>query len=566
MLTFDHKSSSTQCRAVSPPIHSPSCPGRRRALTGALAALVLTLAHAGAEARRLALVIGNDHYQSVSPLQNARADARTVARALERTGFTVTLKEDLTLKSMKEALRGFKEQISGGDEAVFYFSGHGVQFEGTNYLIPTDLVPQNAEQVADESVPLQRVLDDLRDQRTRFALAIIDACRDNPFKGAGRALGGRGLAPVTAATGQMVLYSAGAGQEALDRLGPSDPDPNGVFTRVLIREIEKPGVPAEQILKNVRDQVVALARGVNHEQVPALYDQSIGEFYFVPAESVAAAAPRSAPAGEAPATRPGGAGLESYALLGSTRSLEGREKIEQRLFEQLRQALPKVVLFSIARPAEGAKPDAPRTVWGFKSASATSDARTAALTETRGELKEGHIAYDDSETWDYRLDCTRLEFVPLRHFSAGSIEYLSEARRKATTYTVREGSGELIMAQALCEAPLRISPLWAVQDIEWTDLGQGWQAALRILWSDPKHPNERWVFSRVPLTRPNEDGSDVDYWWLGINCATHESRDTPSFTGTRSGGLIGLIAGTAWEKLPESSPRTNAYVLLCERP
>jgi len=112
-----------------------------------------------AHARRLALVVGNDSYQSATPLQNARSDARAVARTLERAGFAVTLKEDLTLKALKEALRGFKEQLSGGDEAVFYYSGHGVQFEGTNYLIPIDLVPQSQEQVADDAVPLQRVLE-----------------------------------------------------------------------------------------------------------------------------------------------------------------------------------------------------------------------------------------------------------------------------------------------------------------------------------------------------------------------------------------------------------------------
>ena len=242
--------------------------------------LALAAGSFSADAKRVALVIGNDSYQNAQVLSNARADAKAMAKALESSGFSVTLKQDLTLKSMKEALRAFKAEVAGGDEALFYFSGHGVQFEGSNYLIPIDVVAQSEEQVADDSVGLQRVLDDLHDQKARFTLAIIDACRENPFKGAGRGLSRRGLAPVTAATGQMVLYSAGAGQEALDRLGPHDADPNGVFTRVFIREIKKPGVPADQILKNVRDQVVQMAKSINHEQVPALYDQSIGEFYF----------------------------------------------------------------------------------------------------------------------------------------------------------------------------------------------------------------------------------------------------------------------------------------------
>lgn len=240
---------------------------------------------------RIALVIGNDNYQHVTPLHNARADARAVKAALKSVGFDVTLEEDVDLQRLKTALRTFKGKISGGDQVVFYFSGHGVQFEGTNYLIPTDLVAQSAEQVMDDAVPLQRVLDDMKEVKARFALAIVDACRDNPFKGTGRAIGGRGLAPVTAASGEMVMYSAGAGQEALDRLGPQDADPNGVFTRVLIREISKPGVPADQVLKHVKTQVVELAEQVHHEQVPALYDQSLGEFYFVPPAPPAPPAP-----------------------------------------------------------------------------------------------------------------------------------------------------------------------------------------------------------------------------------------------------------------------------------
>jgi caspase domain-containing protein len=261
--------------------------GRNCAITALCLALLVGALPAAA--RRLALVIGNDSYQHAEPLHNARADARAVAASLQSLGFTVTLKQDLALEPMKQALRTFKASVAGGDEVVFYFSGHGVQFGGSNYLIPVDLVPENEEEVADESVGLQRVLDDMSEQKARFSLAIIDACRDNPFKGTGRAIGKRGLASVQAATGQMVMYSAGAGQQALDRLGSRDSDPNGVFTRVLIREIRKPGVTASQLLKNVQAQVVQLAQTVNHEQVPAVYDGSIGNYYFVPAGQTAAA-------------------------------------------------------------------------------------------------------------------------------------------------------------------------------------------------------------------------------------------------------------------------------------
>ena len=221
--------------------------------------------------------------------KNARADARAIAAELKAVGFDVTLKQDLTEKAMKAALRDFKARVAGGDEVVFYFSGHGVQFGGTNYLVPVDITAESEAQVADDAVPLQRILDDLTEQKARFSLAIIDACRNNPFKEAGRAIGGRGLVPVTPATGQMIMYSAGAGQAALDNLGPQDHDPNGVFTRTLIKEMRNPGVPAGDLLKDVQSDVVDLARSVGHEQVPALYDQSLGRFYFRPGSPTAAA-------------------------------------------------------------------------------------------------------------------------------------------------------------------------------------------------------------------------------------------------------------------------------------
>lgn len=258
--------------------------------------------------RRIALVIGNDSYQSVSRLENARADARAMARSLELSGFAVTLKLNVTEKAMKETVRHFKNQVGGGDVAVFYYAGHGVQLGATNYLLPTDIRGDSEDQVRDEALPLQRILDDLQDQKAKFSLAIIDACRDNPFKSGGkRAIGGRGLAPTTAATGQMVLFSAGANQQALDKVGPGDRNPNGLFTRVLLSEMNKPGLPVDRVLRNVREQVVALARSVNHEQVPALYDQSLGEFYFRPGSSsqlapAAASAPINVPPVEPEAT------------------------------------------------------------------------------------------------------------------------------------------------------------------------------------------------------------------------------------------------------------------------
>ena len=231
-------------------------------------------------ANRRALVIGNDTYESVPKLANAREDAKTIATNLTSVGYQVTLKLDVTEKEMKAALRTFAGQVQGGDEVLFFFAGHGVQLGSANFLLPIDIVGDSEAQVKDEAIQLQRVLDDMSDKKAKFTLAMVDACRDNPFKTTGRAIGGRGLAPTTTATGQMVIFSAGSGQQALDKLNNADKNKNGLFTRVFAQEMQNPNQSVNQIIRNVRNQVAELAKSVGKEQVPAIYDQVLGEFYF----------------------------------------------------------------------------------------------------------------------------------------------------------------------------------------------------------------------------------------------------------------------------------------------
>lgn len=230
---------------------------------------------------RRALVIGNDSYKSVPKLSNAREDARTIASNLSSLGYQVTLKLDLTEREMKSSLRTFASQVEGGDEVLFFYAGHGVQLGASNYLLPVDILGDSEAQVKDEAIQLQRVLDDMSDRKAKFTLAVIDACRDNPFKSSGRSIGGRGLAPTTAATGQMVIFAAGTGQQALDKLNNVDKNKNGLFTRVFVQEMQKPNISIDRVVKNVRNQVAALAKSVGHEQVPAIYDQVLGDFYFI---------------------------------------------------------------------------------------------------------------------------------------------------------------------------------------------------------------------------------------------------------------------------------------------
>lgn len=234
-------------------------------------------------AYRKALVIGIDSYKHIARLSTAREDAKVMAEVLKAAGFTVNLHLDMAEKEMRAALRKFASDVQGGDEVAFFFAGHGVQLGGMNYLIPMDVNGDSEGQVREDAIPLQRILDDMTERKAKLTLAVIDACRDNPFKVAGRNVGGatRGLAPTTPATGQMVIFSAGSGQRALDNLGPADKSRNGVFTRVFAQEMQQRGIPIDGVARRARSEVVRLARTVGHDQVPAIYDQLLGEFYLL---------------------------------------------------------------------------------------------------------------------------------------------------------------------------------------------------------------------------------------------------------------------------------------------
>jgi len=234
------------------------------------------------QANKKALVIGNDSYLHVSKLFNARADANEMGRSLSNLGYSVIIKNDLNEKEMKAAIRQLKNSVVGGDEVIFFYAGHGVQIGVANYLLPVDIKGDSEDQVRDEAIQLQKLLDDMHEMKAKFTLALIDACRDNPFPKSGRAIGGRGLAATSAASGQMIIFSAGSGQQAMDKLGPDDKDPNGLFTRTLLKEMYAPGVRVDNVVREVRKKVVSAAKSVGHEQVPAIYDQVVGDFYFIP--------------------------------------------------------------------------------------------------------------------------------------------------------------------------------------------------------------------------------------------------------------------------------------------
>lgn len=245
------------------------------------------------QAKRIALVMGNDNYQNVSRLQKAGNDAVAMATELRAAGFEVILHKDLNYRGMVRAFEGLYSSITGGDEVVVFFAGHGVQIRNGSYLLPTDIEANSESEVEKTAYALNDMMDHLGQARAAFSLVLVDACRDNPLKSRGRAVGGsRGLNPPDPPKGQMIVYSASRGQQALDRLNDNDTHPNSVFTREFIARMRTPGLRVEELVRDIQDAVERLARSVSHEQRPALYNEARGNFYFfAPPAAVAPAAP-----------------------------------------------------------------------------------------------------------------------------------------------------------------------------------------------------------------------------------------------------------------------------------
>ena len=258
-----------------------------RVLFPVLIAILAALTPAAAQAKRMALVVGIDAYLNLdgsAQLKRAVNDARSVTLTLRGLGFNVTPLENANRSAFNAAWQQFLGAIEPGDEIAFFFSGHGVEIEGQNFLVPGDIPKINygrQEQIKRESLSVSELLLDLRRRKPRVSLIILDACRDHPLAPPEWKSGEKpgGLAKIDAPEGTFIMYSAWAGQRALDRLPENDPDPtNSVYTRKLLPLMQKPGLSLTDLAKHVRREVSALAATVSHPQTPAYYDGILGDY------------------------------------------------------------------------------------------------------------------------------------------------------------------------------------------------------------------------------------------------------------------------------------------------
>lgn len=281
-------------------------------LVAALAAVLVAFSLGATPAlaqKRFAFVIGNGGYANVTKLPNALNDANATRAMLQEAGFDITPALDLSLAGLRSALDVFIDKVRrGGPDAaaLVYYAGHAVQLDGANYILPTDIRPQIGTNIAEQSLSLSDILRRLDGAGAKSKIAILDACRDNPFAGRQVARGlalqivdgandgvssEAGLARIDSGSGTFVAFATSPGSTAADGTGPNSP-----FTTAFLREAREPGLAVEQIFRRIR---LAVYDSTNGTQIPWDTSSLITEFSFFQ-RPAGAPAPQSAAAGNVP--------------------------------------------------------------------------------------------------------------------------------------------------------------------------------------------------------------------------------------------------------------------------
>jgi caspase domain-containing protein/putative peptidoglycan binding protein len=262
--------------------------GRRAGLFPFLLAILLAFALLAPPAlaaanQRVALVIGNADYKVAPKLANPVLDARAIAETFKRLGFKVVEGYDLSAQDLRATLSEFSKALAGSDAAVVYYAGHGVAFDGENYLLPIDIDLKTPTDLDLNAISVSQLLRQMR-REERANVIILDACRDNPFaaeleRGRYRGVvGHRGLNRIEGdlARGALIAFASDPNATALDgEAGEHSP-----FTKALIDHLGDQGVAIDTVMQRVRSEVW---QATKNQQLPWVNTSIIGEFDLNPA-------------------------------------------------------------------------------------------------------------------------------------------------------------------------------------------------------------------------------------------------------------------------------------------
>jgi hypothetical protein len=217
-----------------------------------------------------ALLIANSDYSNFPKLGSPRTDALTLDVSLTKLGFATRLVENASREQMLDEIKAFEDRLKNTQGiAFFHFGGHGIQVDGTNYLIPADADIPDERRVSTRAVQLNEVMEALEASGSDVNIVVLDACRDNPLPASATRSATRGLAVVgSKPKNSIVIYAAEAGSKAND----------GLFTPVLARELTTPGRSLAEIMTRVRKEVNEKSGGT---QTPGEYNQLFEQVYFV---------------------------------------------------------------------------------------------------------------------------------------------------------------------------------------------------------------------------------------------------------------------------------------------
>jgi hypothetical protein len=222
---------------------------------------------------RAALVVGNGAYRGCGTLKNPVNDAEDMAAKLTSYGFHVLVTTDATRVEMDRKLREFKGYLATNDVGLFFFAGHGMQIDGTNYLLAVDTDTSSEVDAKHSSLSLDKVIDTMAKSNASMKIVILDACRNNPWERAWhRDAATRGLASVYAPKGTIIGFATSPREIAKD-----GSDRNGTYTAALLQHIDTPDCSIEMMFKRVRNTVAAETRG---KQTSWEHTSLSGEFYF----------------------------------------------------------------------------------------------------------------------------------------------------------------------------------------------------------------------------------------------------------------------------------------------
>ena len=344
--------------------------------------------------KRVAFVVGNGAYKNVPQLPNPVIDAKSMSKVLRSVGFDVVEGVNLTRDKMTEKLLDFGKKAEGADVAVFFYAGHGIAVNGTNYLLPVDADLRSEMDVKlgaaiNVDVTLEQTMAD-----AKVKLVFLDACRDNPFAAKIRSAKATrsvsvqsGLAEMKSGEGTLIAFATGPGQTALD----GENGTNSPFTRALVVNITQPGVEIQQAMTKVRAQV---NEETNKNQLPWGHTNLIGSVYLnplgVPSEKA-----------EAPSTPPGPASDVELEFWRSVKDSNKPEELNAYLTSYPNGTFKSLALARIASLQNG-----PSTT----TRNLTTEVDPATFTEEADQTSEDQIGLDKGQRRDVQRRLTGLGF------------------------------------------------------------------------------------------------------------------------------------------------------------